>query len=238
MSRSQNEAFHSAFPDNIEAVRYDLEHEDVMLSARLVDAAAHGCWPQVKQLLADGADPRICRYTGGGRCKSALYFALKAEEFDIAEALLKAGDRLDDLRTEESDGLPGAAVNFLVRAAAHGKNALEEKAKPLSECIRCGLWAQTHEAMKSASRKELNLSVEMIGLHLKPWNAMEYLQILDELEAHGANLELLGTLRDELLPAILSLPPVIRAKFLDRTGVFITDEVTPDQPGQKHNQLF
>ena len=230
MNISQNESFPSAFPENIEAVRYDLEHEDIMLSARLVDAAAHGCWPEVKRLLAAGADPRICRRSNGGRCESALYLALKAKEFEIADVLLKAGDRLDDLRAEESDALSGAAVNFLVWTAAHGQNAFEEKDKPLSECIRCGLWAQTREAMKHASRKELNLSVEMIALYLRPWNAMEYLQILDELKAQGANLELLAPLGRDMEPAISSLPPAIRTEFMERFGEYITEDGT-DGPG-------
>ena len=230
MSNSKNESFPSAFPENIQAVRYDLEHEDIMLSARLVDAAAHGCWPQVKQLLADGADPRICRYSDGGSCESALYFALKAEKFDVADALLEAGDRLDDLQAGESDSLPGEAVNFLVRAAAHGNNVFTEKNKPLSECIRCGLWAQAREAMKSASRKELNLSVEMIVLYLRPWNAGEYLHLLDELKACGANLELLAPLGQEMQPAISSLPSAIQAEFMERFGEFIMEDGT-DGPG-------
>ena len=230
MSNSKNESFPSAFPENIQAVRYDLEHEDIMLTARLVHAAAHGCWPQVKQLLADGADPRICRYSDGGSCESALYFALKAEKFDVADALLEAGDRLDDLQAGESDSLPGEAVNFLVRAAAHGNNVFTEKNKPLSECIRCGLWAQAREAMKSASRKELNLSVEMIVLYLRPWNAGEYLHLLDELKACGANLELLAPLGQEMQPAISSLPSAIQAEFMERFGEFIMEDGT-DGPG-------
>ena len=229
MSNCQNEEFHSVFPENIEAVRYDLEHEDIMLSARMVDAAAHGCWRQVKQLLADGADPRICRRSAGGRCESALYLALKAKEFDVADVLLMAGDCLDDLRTEESDALSGAAVNFLVWAAAHGRNAFEEKDKPLSECIRCGLWAQAREAMEYAPRKELNLSVEMIALYLRPWNAMWYLQILDELKAHGANLELLAPLAMDMQPALLSLPPAVRAEFMERFGEYITEDGSDGQ---------
>ena len=230
MSISQNESFPSAFPENIEAVRYDLEHEDIMLSARLVDAAVHGCWPEVKRLLAAGADPRICRRSKGGRCESALYLALKAKEFEIADVLLKAGDRLDDLRAEESDALSGAAVNFLVWTAAHGNNVFTEKNKPLSECIRCGLWAQAREAMKSASRKELNLSVEMIVLYLRPWNAGEYLHLLDELKACGANLELLAPLGQELQPAISMLPSAIQAEFMERFGEFIMEDGT-DGPG-------
>lgn len=220
---NSNELYRSAFPDNIEAVRYDLEHEDIMLSARLVDAAAHGRWPEVKHLLADGADPRICRYIDGISCKSALYFALKTKEFDTAEVLLKAGDRLDDLRAGESDALPADAVNFLVRTMAHGDQVFMEKDKPLSECIRCGLWAQAREAMKSASRKELNLSVEMIALYLQPGNAAEYLRILGELEACHANLGLLGPLREEIERAISSLPAEVQAEFMAKIGVFITE---------------
>ena len=221
---SKIESLHSAFPENIEAVRYDLEQEDVMLSARLVDAAAHGRWPEVMLLLQNGADPRICRHTGEGRCESALYFALKAEKFDVADALLKAGDRLDDLRVSGNDALPGKAVNFLVHAEANGNHVFAEKDKPLSECIRCGLWAQSHAAIKNASRKELNLSVEMIALYLQPWNAPEYLQLLGELQARGANLELLALLREEIQQALSNLPQVIQEEFMEKFGKFITED--------------
>ena len=224
MDKSKKESFLSAFPDNIEAVRYDLEHEDVMLSARLVDAAARGRWTQVRRLQADGADPRICRYIANGRCVSALYFALKAEKYDIAYELLQAGDRLDDLRVGEYDALSGAAVNFLVRAQANGINPFAEKEKPLSECIRCGLWAQAREAMKSATRKELNLSVEMIFLYLQPENAVRYLQFLDELKARGANLELIVPFREEIEPVLLRFSPMVRAEFMERIGEYITED--------------
>ena len=83
--------------------------------------------------------------------------------------------------------------------------------------------------MKYASRKELNLSVEMICLYLQPWNAAEYLQLLGELEARGANLELIGPLREEFLPAILSLPPAIRAQFMERFGEYIKEDSTDGQ---------
>ena len=105
MINSKNESYTSAFPENIQAVRYDLEHKDIELSAKLVDAAAKGNWTQVKDLLASGADPRICRYDDGKCCESALYFALKANKFDIAEKLFQAGDRLDDLHARDSDVL-------------------------------------------------------------------------------------------------------------------------------------
>lgn len=230
-----NKTYPSAFPENIEAVRYDLEHKDIMLSARLVDAAVSGSWSLVSHLLADGADPRICRYNDGGRCGSALFFALKAKEFGIARALLEAGDRLDDLRAGDSDALPGDALNFLVRAEACGTHVFSEKDKPLSECIRCGLWAQAREAMKRASRKELNLSIEMICLYLQPWNAEEYLRILDELEAHGAIIELIASNRDDIKPAVSKLLAAIQAKFMERIGKFIAEEDADGQRNEDRN---
>ena len=221
---SKIESLHSALPENIEAVRYDLEQADNIFSARLVDAAAHDRWKEEMLLLLNGTDPRVCRYTGDGHCKSALYFALKAENFDAADALLKAGDRLDDLRVSGNDALPGKAVNFLVRAEANGNHVFAEKDKPLSECIRCGLWEQSHAAIKNASRKELNLSVEMIALYLQPWNAPEYLQLLDELQTRGANLELLALFREEIQQALSSLPQGIQAEFIKKFGKFITED--------------
>ncbi|MBQ9337251.1 MAG: hypothetical protein IJS14_08155 [Lentisphaeria bacterium] len=224
MDNTKIETISNALPEDIFPVRYDLEKGDVMLSARLVDAAAHGRWPEVTRLLSDGADPRICRHSDGVTCESALYFAIKAKEFDIAHALFEAGDRLDDLRASEFDTLPAESVNFLARASAYGDNFFVEDGKPISECIRCGLWAQTREALDHASRKELNLSVEMIGLHFRAWNAPEYLALLDELRAHGANTELIARTRQEMRQWVLSLPSPLRAQITDRVPEFLSGE--------------
>ena len=205
-------------PAGIEAVRFDLRRKDVALSAKLVAAAVQGDWPLAASLLEQKADPRICRHTDGMSCESALYLALKAEQFSLAAALYDAGDRLDDLRVEENAMFPAEALDFLSRAAAHGEDYFCEDGKPLSECVRCGLWAQTQVELETAPQAELDLAVEMIAIHLRKWNADVYLEILTDLKARGANI---ARVRDEFqvhLAAFRRYPAAMRPseEVLDR----------------------
>lgn len=179
-------------PEYVCAVRFDLRDGNVPLSAKLLESADKHDWDAVSAFLKQGADPRICRISDGTTCISALYLALTDEKFEIAQALYEAGDRLDDLKTDNST-IP---VQFLVWAAANGYNYFKEEEKPLSECIRCGLWEQVSEKMENASKEELDLSAAMIGLHLRQWNAKPYLQILQDLKEQGADI---AQIREECL---------------------------------------
>ena len=72
--------------ERIWQIREDLSG-NVLLSAKLVKAAFEKNWKEVDTLLADGADPRICRRGDAFGVESALYYALKDKRFDIAEKL-------------------------------------------------------------------------------------------------------------------------------------------------------
>ena len=183
------------FMKNVNAVRFDLRHKDVSLSARLLEAADKEDWTRVTALLEQGADPRICRISDGTTCESALYLAMKAKQFHAAEALYRAGDRLDDLLVGEFT-IPADALQFLAFQSAIGRNYFKEEEKPLSECVRCGLWAQVSEKMETASKEELDLSAAMIGLYLTHRNIKTYLPILRDLKNRGADI---AQVREEIL---------------------------------------
>lgn len=172
-------------PEHVNAVRFDLRHHDVRHSARLLEAAGREEWDAVASLLRQGADPRICRLSDGTTCESALYLALKARRFEIAEALYDAGDRLDDLRTGDN-AIPAEVLDFLAFQAADGNDFFQDGSKPLSECVRCGLWAQVAAKMAAAPQDELDRAAAMIGLWLDHRNVKPYLLVLRELRDRGA----------------------------------------------------
>ena len=198
MSKKELDRFYNQeLPEYVFAVRFDLRDKNVSLSAKLLEAADKEDWNSVTALLEQGADPRICRISDGITRESALFLALKAKNFKVAEALYNAGDRLDDLLIGENT-IPADTLQFLVWQSAIGCNYFIEEEKPLSECVRCGLWTQVEEKIGNASKEELDLSAAMIGYHLREWNAKPYLLILQDLKELGADL---AQLREQL-PAL------------------------------------
>ena len=116
-------------------VREDLKG-DASLSGMLVTEAYYDRWPEVEELLEHGADPRICRRCEGVGCESALYYALRAERFDMAEKLYKAGDRLDDLVVTEitrnhQETISAYTLTFLADCMKHGFNYFVDESKIL-----------------------------------------------------------------------------------------------------------
>ena len=114
-------------------VRKDLKGDE-SLSSMLVTEAYYERWPVVEELLEQGADPRICRRCEGAGCESALYYALRAERFDIAEKLYKAGDRLDDLVVFEitknhQEPISAYTLMFLADCMKHGFNYFYDESK-------------------------------------------------------------------------------------------------------------
>lgn len=142
-------------------------------------AAEAGRWNDVEELLAAGANPRNGRYYeyGGAICISPLYHALCAGRFDIAEKLYRAGDRLDDLRTEEYGLKPRTLMAFLVEAAQSGCNYFVNEAETFSECCRDGLFKQAERLLPDAEPAEKNLALEY--LLSGPW--AEYCELLEQI---------------------------------------------------------
>lgn len=174
---------------HIHVIREDLKG-DRLQSAKLVKAAYESNWKEVETLLEQGADPKICRYGDAIDKKSALYFAMVAEQFDLAEKLYDAGDRLDDVIPDEDEKIPARALHFLSHEMRWGKNYFYDPGKPLSECCRCSAFEQIADLMETASQEELNKS---IGITVSSWchyfhNSVTYADIIEGLLAHGATL--------------------------------------------------
>ena len=173
----------------IRIIRQDLRG-DALQSARLVLAAKEKRWQEVEKLLEEGADPRICRYSDVGiELESALYYALTAEEFELAGKLFEAGDRLDDLRLDPDFGsLPAQVLDFLAFEMRDGRNYFYDESKPLSECCRCSAFAQIEELLPSASQDELNKSIEPTVHRYIHSKVPVYLDILEDIVEKGAKI--------------------------------------------------
>ena len=163
---------------------------DVLLSAKLVKAAFEENFDEVEKLLSQGADPRICRRGDAFGVESALYYALKAKRFDIAEKLYNAGDRLDDLVTEDETPMPPMVLDFLAFSMRNGKNFFYDESKTLSECCRCSAFKQIEKLMPNASQEELDKSiVPTVNAWIRYFrNVDAYLDILKGLKYYGAKL--------------------------------------------------
>jgi hypothetical protein len=186
----------------------------VLASAKLVKAAFENAWEEVDQLLARGADPRICR-----RCsptpESPLYYALLAQNIEMANKLYHAGDRLDDLWVEsDTPAIAPKMLYYLATAMRCGQNYFYDESKSLSECCRCSAYEQIRKLMPSADAEELNKSVAPAlssWIHM-PRNPQTFFEIISDLFAHGAKIS--ETEKAELLQTIANyekFPAVMRA---------------------------
>ena len=187
--------------ERIHVIREDLTG-DALLSAKLVKAARENNWQEVEKLLTDGADPRICRSGDAFGVESALYYALKAKRFDVAEKLYEAGDRLDDLIVEDEENIPSAALEFLNFAMRHGDNYFYDESKTLSECCRCSNFAQIEKLMPTADKKELGKAFyNTVFAWIRHFSQSKlYCLILSDLLSSGATLS--QEEKTELLEAI------------------------------------
>ena len=187
--------------ERIRIIREDLTG-DALASAKLVKAARENNWAELETLLESGADPRICRFGDAFGVESALYYALKAKRFDVAEKLYEAGDRLDDLIVETADNIPAEALEFLNLAMRHGDNYFYDESKTLSECCRCSNFAQIEKLMPTASQEELNKAFKnTVYSWIRYFKRFDvYSRILEDLLSHGAKISQED--KNELLAAL------------------------------------
>ena len=187
--------------DHIHVIRQDLPG-DPLLSGKLVKAARENQWSEVEKLLSEGADPRICRWGDAYGVESALYYALIAKRYDVAEKLYAAGDRLDDLVIEDEGVMPKETLLFLAFSMRKGDNYFLDESKNLPECCRCSAFDQIGELMPQASPEELNQSIApTVHSWIRHFNRHEvYNEILEDLLARGARLS--NPEKQELLDVI------------------------------------
>ena len=187
--------------ERIWQIREDLSG-NVLLSAKLVKAAFEKNWKEVETLLSDGADPRICRRGDAFGVESALYYALKDKRFDITEKLYAAGDRLDDLVSEDETPLPPTVLDFLAFAMRNGCNYFYDESKTLSECCRCSAFEQIEKLMPSADNEELRKAfINTVYAWIRHFSQNKlYCAILNDLLSCGATVS--QEEKTELLEAI------------------------------------
>ena len=123
---------HMELEDRIHVIRQDLTG-DPLLSGKLVKAARENHWEEVEKLLSQGADPRICRSGDAYGVESALFYAIIAKRFDMAEKLYKAGDRLDDLIPEDEGTihLSTETLAFLASSMRNGDNYFLDESRSI-----------------------------------------------------------------------------------------------------------
>ena len=173
----------------IRVLRQDLKG-DALKSARLVEAAMDKNWQKVEKLLEEGADPRICRWaTAAGEIASALFFALESGQYELADKLFKAGDRLDDLRLDSHSGsVPAEVLDFLAFEMRRGNNYFYDGSRTFSECCRCAAFVQIDELIETASQDELSKSIELVVDHYCRSKASYFIELMKKLVAKGAKL--------------------------------------------------
>ena len=163
---------------------------DVIQSAKLVLAAFEKQWDKVTSLLASGADPRICRRGDAFGVESALYFALADKQWNIACMLYDAGDRLDDLVTEDESPLPWQTLDFLAYEMHCGRNYFLDESRSFSECCRCSAFQRIQKLMPDASQEELDKSILLtVFAWRRHFNDTDvYVEILQGIKRHGGKL--------------------------------------------------
>ena len=173
----------------IRVIRQDLKG-DALKSARLVQAALDKKWQEAEKLLEEGADPRICRWANAtGEIASALFFALESEQYELADKLFTAGDRLDDLRLDSHSGsVPAAVLDFLAFQMHKGNNYFYDGTRTFSECCRCAAFVQIDEMMETASQDELSKSIKFVVDHYCRSKASYFIELMKKLIAKGAKL--------------------------------------------------
>ena len=175
--------------ERIHVMRDDLSG-DAPLSAELVKAARDGNWAEAEKLLDGGADPRLCRCGDAYGVESALFYAIRGGQYDLARELYEAGDRLDDLIVESSEKMLSEAIAFLAHEMREGRNYFYDADKPLSECCRCSDFSRIGQLIGSATPEELNKSaVQTVRSWIYNFRRTErYAALLEDLRSRGARI--------------------------------------------------
>ena len=169
-----------------------------------IDAMLAGRWDVVLKLVESGVEPGKIRHTDVSDCLSALGLALEAGEYEVAEKLYEAGDRLDDYSHHVGNDLKPSLLTALSLFRRSGCDLFCDDHATLSECCAKGLLLQAEPLLDSATRKELDRALpELLNGFLRAAQAFGYARVADFMRKiidRGA--ELSGEDRKELLGMI------------------------------------
>lgn len=175
---------------------------DKFLAINLIDSAIRRDWEQVEKLLAEGADPRICRSTDNDCAESALVMALAERRYDIAKKLYDAGDRLDDHEGFTDAEWDGEIIDFFAHEMRQGRNYFLDDSKSFDELCRTSNFAQINDFLHAAEKvlesgsdadrhilgADLNSGfIELIHAAIQhPREIDEYIPTLEKMLDYGA----------------------------------------------------
>lgn len=123
-----------------------------------VDAMLENRWRVALKLVGFGVRPGEVRHADGADRLSALGLALEAGEYEVAEKLYEAGDRLDDYCHHVGADMRLSLLSMLSAWNRAGRDFFLDEHASLSECCRKGLLLQALPLLDAGvvSRKELD----------------------------------------------------------------------------------
>ena len=169
-----------------------------------VEAMLENRWDVVLKLVEFGVEPGKIRYTDVSDHLSALGLALEAGEYEVAEKLYEAGDRLDDYSHHVGKGMRPSLLTALSLFRRSGCDLFCDNHATLPDCCAKGLLLQAKPLLESATRKELDRALPaMLDGFLRAAQAFGYARVADFMQKiidRGG--ELSGDDRKELLGMI------------------------------------
>ena len=121
-----------------------------------VEAMLENRWDEVLKLVESGVEPGNIRHTDVSDCLSALGLALEAGEYEVAETLYEAGDRLDDYSHHVGKDMRPSLLTALSLFRRGGCDLFCDDHATLAECCAKGLLLQAEPLLESAARRELD----------------------------------------------------------------------------------
>jgi hypothetical protein len=141
--------------DEIAIVRY--EHVPKTTAEELfIEAMLEKRWDVVLKLVEFGLKPGKVRHSDVADNLSALGLALEAGEYEVAEKLYEAGDRLDDYCRHRGPEMKFTPLALLAVWRRSGRDLFCDGRASLPECCRKGLLLQAEPLLAAASDKELD----------------------------------------------------------------------------------
>lgn len=125
--------------------------EELFVEAMLADR-----WDVVLKLVEFGFKPGGIRHTDVADCLSALGLALEAGEYEVAEKLYEAGDRLDDYCHHVGKDMKPSLLTALSLFRRSGCDLFRDDHATLADCCAKGLLLQAEPLVGPATRKELD----------------------------------------------------------------------------------
>ena len=148
-----------------------------------VEAMLNNRWDVVLKLVEFGIEPGKIRHTDGADCLSALGLALEAGEYEVAEKLFEAGDRLDDYSNHVGKDLKPSLLTALSLFRRSGCDLFRDDHATLADCCSKGLLLQAEPLLDRATRKELDRALPaLLDGFLCAAQAFGYAEVADFMQ--------------------------------------------------------